>query len=74
MGPLGLGECIERERLRRKKKAFGVFEPKNEKAFTREIGRLADVSIGTLSVYARDKRHLLFLALKRASTASWRNW
>ncbi|MBR0755293.1 TetR/AcrR family transcriptional regulator [Bradyrhizobium jicamae] len=63
--PLGLRERGKRERLRRiKEAAFEVFRAEGyEKASTREIARLADVSIGTLFVYAKDKRDLLFLVL-----------
>ena len=63
--PLGLRERGKQERLRRiKQAAFDVFRTQGyEGANTREIARLADVSIGTLFVYAKDKRDLLFLVL-----------
>ena len=62
---LGLRERGKRERLRRiKEAAVEVFRSAGfEGASTREIARLADVSIGTLFVYAKDKRDLLFLVL-----------
>jgi AcrR family transcriptional regulator len=71
--PLGLRERGKRERLRRiKEAAFEVFRAEGyEKASTREIARLADVSIGTLFVYAQDKRDLLFLVLNEDLDRVW---
>lgn len=62
---LGLRERGKRERLRRiKEAAHEAFRTQGYKgASTREIARQADVSIGTLFVYAQDKRDLLFLVL-----------
>jgi AcrR family transcriptional regulator len=62
---LGLRERGKRERLRRiKEAALSAFKTQGyDAASTREIARMADVSIGTLFVYAQDKRDLLFLVL-----------
>ena len=62
---MGLRERGKRERLRRiKEAAVEAFRSEGyEGASTREIARIADVSIGTLFVYAKDKRDLLFLVL-----------
>jgi AcrR family transcriptional regulator len=61
----GLRERGKSERLRRiKEAAKAVFsEVGYDAATTREIARRAHVSIGTIFVYARDKRDLLFLML-----------
>lgn len=62
---VNLRERGKRERLRRiKEAAFEVFRLQGyDKANTREIARRADVSIGTLFVYAKDKHDLLCLVL-----------
>ena len=62
---LGLRERGKRERLRRiKEAALSAFKTQGyDAASTREIARMAEVSIGTLFVYAQDKRDLLFLVL-----------
>jgi AcrR family transcriptional regulator len=62
---LGLRERGKRERLRRiKEAAHEAFRTQGYNgASTREIAKQADVSIGTLFVYAQDKRDLLFLVL-----------
>jgi AcrR family transcriptional regulator len=64
-GGLGLRERGKRERLRRiKEAAHAAFQNQGyDGASTREIARQADVAIGTLFVYAQDKRDLLFLVL-----------
>lgn len=61
----GLRERGKRERLRRiKEAAFQAFKAQGyDGASTRDISRAADVSIGTLFVYAKDKRDLLFLVI-----------
>ncbi len=61
----GLRELGKMERLRRiKEAAKAVFaEQGYDEATTREIARRASVSIGTIFVYAQDKRDLLFLVL-----------
>jgi AcrR family transcriptional regulator len=71
---LGLRERGKRERLRRiKEAAFEVFRAEGyDKASTREIARLADVSVGTLFVYAKDKRDLLFLVLNEDLDRIWK--
>ena len=79
---LGLRERGKRDRLQRLHGAAAeVFRTRGyDAATTREIAQLADVSVGTLFVYARDKRDLLFLvinddldaALQRALVASAR--
>ncbi|HEY8578704.1 MAG TPA: TetR/AcrR family transcriptional regulator [Beijerinckiaceae bacterium] len=63
--PLGLRERGKQERLRRiKEAAFEAFRSEGyDGASTRDIARMADVSIGTLFVYAKDKRDLLFLVM-----------
>ena len=62
---LGLRERGKQERLRRiKEAALDVFRSEGyESASTRRIAKKADVAIGTLFVYAQDKRDLLFLVL-----------
>jgi AcrR family transcriptional regulator len=61
----GLRELGKSERQRRiKEAAKAVFsEVGYDKATTREIAHRAHVSIGTIFVYARDKRDLLFLVI-----------
>ncbi len=61
----GLRERNKSERQRRiKEAAKAVFsEVGYDAATTREIARRAHVSIGTIFVYAKDKRDLLFLML-----------
>ena len=61
----GLRELGKRERLRRIKEAASqAFKTRGyEGANTRDISRAAEVSTGTLFVYAKDKRELLFLVL-----------
>ena len=63
--PEGLRERGKRERLRRiKRAALEVFRQHGyEDANTREIARLAEVSVGTIFVYAPTKRDLLYLVL-----------
>ena len=62
---VNLRERGKRERLRRiKEAAFEVFRLQGYgKANTREIARRADVSVGTLFVYAKDKQDLLYLVM-----------
>lgn len=62
---LGLRERGKRDRLQRLHRAAAeVFRTCGyDAATTREIAQLADVSVGTLFVYARDKRDLLFLVI-----------
>ncbi len=62
---LGLRERGKRDRLRRLHQAAAeVFRTRGyDAATTREIAQLADVSVGTLFVYAKDKRDLLFLVI-----------
>jgi AcrR family transcriptional regulator len=61
----GLRERNKRERLRRiKEAALDVFRQVGfEAASTRDIAERAEVSIGTLFIYARDKHDLLCLVL-----------
>jgi AcrR family transcriptional regulator len=61
----GLRELGKSERQRRiKEAAKAVFSDVGyDAATTREIARRAHVSIGTIFVYARDKRDLLFLVI-----------
>jgi AcrR family transcriptional regulator len=61
----GLRERNKRERMRRiKEAAFEVFRQVGfDAASTRDIAERADVSIGTLFIYARDKHDLLCLVL-----------
>ena len=61
----GLRERGKSERQRRiKEAAKAVFSDVGyDAATTREIARRAHVSIGTIFVYAKDKRDLLFLML-----------
>ena len=63
--PAGLRERGKLERLRRiKEAAFEVFRTEGYAgASTRQIAQIAEVSIGTIFVYAKDKRDLLFLVL-----------
>ncbi|WP_176442639.1 TetR/AcrR family transcriptional regulator [Noviherbaspirillum humi] len=63
--PPGLRERSKLEKRRRiKEAAREVFIEKGyEAATTREIAALADVAIGTLFVYAKDKRDLLMLII-----------
>ena len=78
----GLRERGKRDRLQRLHNAAAeVFRTRGyDAATTREIALLAEVSVGTLFVYAQDKRDLLFLiinddldeALKRALLAAKR--
>jgi AcrR family transcriptional regulator len=60
-----LRERGKRDKLRRiKDAAFDIFRTKGyEAASTREIALAADVSIGTIFLYAKDKRDLLCLVL-----------
>ena len=62
---LGLRERGKRDRLQRLHHAAAeVFRTRGyDAATTREIAQLAEVSVGTLFVYARDKRDLLFLVI-----------
>ncbi len=62
---LGLRERGKRDRLQRLHLAAAeVFRTRGyDAATTREIAQLADVSVGTLFVYAKDKRDLLFLVI-----------
>lgn len=62
---VGLRERGKRERLQRLHlAAAAVFRTRGyDAATTREIAQLADISVGTLFVYARDKRDLLFLVI-----------
>jgi AcrR family transcriptional regulator len=62
---IGLRERGKSERQRRLKEAAkAVFSDVGyDAATTREIARRAHVSIGTLFVYAKDKRDLLFLVI-----------
>lgn len=62
---LGLRERGKRDRLQRLHLAAAeVFRARGyDAATTREIAQLADVSVGTLFVYAKDKRDLLFLVI-----------
>lgn len=62
---LGLRERGKRDRLQRLHQAAAeVFRTRGyDAATTREIAQLADVSVGTLFVYAKDKRDLLFLVI-----------
>jgi AcrR family transcriptional regulator len=62
---LGLRERGKRDRLQRlHHAAAAVFRSRGyDAATTREIAQLADVSVGTLFVYAKDKRDLLFLVI-----------
>ncbi|MFT8246213.1 TetR/AcrR family transcriptional regulator [Roseomonas sp. BN140053] len=61
----GLREAGKAERLRRLKEATRrlLLTRGYDAATTREISQLAGVSIGTLFVYARDKRDLLYLVV-----------
>jgi AcrR family transcriptional regulator len=61
----GLRELGKSERQRRIKEAAKVVfgDVGYDKATTREIAHRAHVSIGTIFVYARDKRDLLFLVI-----------
>lgn len=61
----GLRERGKRDRLQRLHRAAAdVFRARGyDAATTREIAQQADVSVGTLFVYARDKRDLLFLVI-----------
>lgn len=60
---LGLRERRKEEKRRRiRAAARAIFKKQGyEAATTREIARRAEVSIGTVFLYARDKRDLLFL-------------
>jgi AcrR family transcriptional regulator len=75
----GLRERGKSERQRRiKEAAKAVFSDVGyDAATTREIARRAHVSIGTLFVYAKDKRDLLFLMLNDeldpVADAAWRD-
>ena len=62
---IGLRERGKIERLRRiKDAALHIFRTQGyERSNTREIARLAGVATGTLFLYARDKRDLLFLVV-----------
>ena len=62
---LGLRERGKRDRLQRLRHAAAeVFRTRGyDAATTRDIAQLADVSVGTLFVYAKDKRDLLFLVI-----------
>jgi AcrR family transcriptional regulator len=62
---MGLREAGKAERLRRLKEATKHVLLKHgyDQATTREISELAGVSIGTLFVYAKDKRDLLYLVI-----------
>ena len=64
---VGLRERGKRDKLRRiKDAAFDIFRSKGyEAASTREIALAADVSIGTVFLYAKDKRDLLCLVLNQ---------
>jgi AcrR family transcriptional regulator len=64
---VGLRERGKRDKLRRiKDAAFDIFRSKGyEAASTREIALAADVSIGTIFLYAKDKRDLLCLVLNQ---------
>lgn len=76
--PTGLRERGKSERQRRiKEAAKAVFSDVGyDAATTREIARRAHVSIGTIFVYAKDKRDLLFLMLNDeldpVADAAWR--
>jgi len=76
---VSLRERGKSERQRRiKEAAKAVFsEVGYDAATTREIARRAHVSIGTIFVYARDKRDLLFLMLNDeldpVAEAAWRD-
>lgn len=63
--PIGLRETGKAERLRRLKEATRalLLERGYDEVTTREISRAAGVSIGTLFVYAKDKRDLLYLVV-----------
>ena len=63
--PIGLRETGKAERLRRLKDATRalLLERGYDEVTTREISRAAGVSIGTLFVYAKDKRDLLYLVV-----------
>jgi AcrR family transcriptional regulator len=65
MPPNGLREAGKADRQRRLKEATKqvLLQRGYEQATTREISTLAGVSVGTLFVYARDKRDLLFLVI-----------
>ncbi len=78
--PLGRRERSKREKRRRiTDAARRVFLEKGfETATTREIAAAAEVSVGTVFVYARDKRELLLMivndeldAVTEASQAAW---
>ncbi len=62
---VGLRERGKRDRLHRLHQAAAeVFRTRGyDAATTRDIAQLAEVSVGTLFVYARDKRDLLFLVI-----------
>ena len=62
---VGLRETGKAERLRRLKEATRtlLLERGYDQVTTREISRAAGVSIGTLFVYAKDKRNLLYLVV-----------
>ena len=62
---MGLRERGKRDRRQRLHQAAAeVFRTRGyDAATTREIAQLAEVSVGTLFVYARDKRDLLFLVI-----------
>ena len=62
---MGLRERGKRDRLQRLHQAAAeVFRTRGyDAATTRDIAQLAEVSVGTLFVYARDKRDLLFLVI-----------
>ena len=62
---LGLRERGKRDRVQRlHHAAAAVIRSRGyNAATTREIAQLADVSVGTLFVYAKDKRDLLFLVI-----------
>ena len=63
--PVGLREAGKAERLRRLKEATKsiLLEHGYEQATTRDISQAAGVSIGTLFVYAKDKRDLVYLVI-----------
>ena len=63
--PGGLRESGKAERQRRLKEATKqvLLQRGYDQATTREISTVAGVSVGTLFVYAKDKRDLLFLVI-----------
>ena len=55
------GKNAKQQRIKEAAKAVFSDVNNDDEATTREIARRAGVSIGTLFVYAKDKRDLLFL-------------